>query len=147
MMRLCRLLQEELEADVSLCTASGCLRAHRAVLLARAPHLLRGQLHKDPAIIHLPGYELSGLKDLLRYCRPRVQGCFMLIHRPSVNFPPCALHDCSFCRSLILYLPGDVARLYLSLSASHRFTICLTGGAKHSVNHLICRARWRWDVG
>ncbi|XP_020486298.2 BTB/POZ domain-containing protein 8 [Labrus bergylta] len=60
------LLQEELEADVSLFGASGSLRAHRAVLLARAPHLLRGHTHKDPAIIHLPDYELSGLKDFLR---------------------------------------------------------------------------------
>ncbi|XP_029002625.1 BTB/POZ domain-containing protein 8 isoform X2 [Betta splendens] len=63
---LSRLLQEELEADVSLCAGSGFLRAHRSVLLARAPHLLQGQLHKDPTTIHVPGYELSGLKDLLR---------------------------------------------------------------------------------
>ncbi|XP_023272264.1 uncharacterized protein KIAA1107-like [Seriola lalandi dorsalis] len=61
-----RLLQEELEADVSLCVASGSLRAHRAVLLARAPHVFQRQMHKDPAIINLPGYELSGLKDFLR---------------------------------------------------------------------------------
>ncbi|XP_035509126.1 AP2-interacting clathrin-endocytosis protein isoform X1 [Morone saxatilis] len=60
------LLQEELEADVSLYAASGSLRAHRAVLLARAPHVLVGQTHKDPTIVHLPGYELSGLKDFLR---------------------------------------------------------------------------------
>ncbi|XP_070816455.1 BTB/POZ domain-containing protein 8 [Chaetodon trifascialis] len=61
-----RLLQEELEADVSLHAGSGSLRAHRAILLARAPHLLQGQTHQDPAIIHLPGHELSGLKDILR---------------------------------------------------------------------------------
>ncbi|KAK2836000.1 hypothetical protein Q5P01_016484 [Channa striata] len=63
---LYRLLQEELEADISLHAASGSLPAHRALLLARAPHVLHGQMHKDPAIIHLPGYELSGLKDFLR---------------------------------------------------------------------------------
>lgn len=63
---LYRLLQEELEADVALSAASGSLRAHRAVLLARAPHVLRGQTHKDPSIVHLSGYELSGLKDFLR---------------------------------------------------------------------------------
>uniref|UniRef100_A0AAQ5XV09 BTB domain-containing protein n=1 Tax=Amphiprion ocellaris TaxID=80972 RepID=A0AAQ5XV09_AMPOC len=63
---LSRLLQEELEADVSLYAASGSLRAHRAVLLARAPHVLRGQTHKDPIIVHLPDYELSALKDFLR---------------------------------------------------------------------------------
>uniref|UniRef100_A0A3B3VHI1 BTB domain containing 8 n=1 Tax=Poecilia latipinna TaxID=48699 RepID=A0A3B3VHI1_9TELE len=51
---LSRLLQEELEADVSLYAGSGSVRAHRAVLLARAPHLLQGQTHKDPIIIHLP---------------------------------------------------------------------------------------------
>nr|XP_020465623.1 uncharacterized protein KIAA1107-like isoform X2 [Monopterus albus] len=61
-----RLLQEELEADVSLYTGSGSLRAHRALLLARAPHVLQGQMHKDPSIIHVPGYELSRLKDFLR---------------------------------------------------------------------------------
>ncbi|XP_054459037.1 BTB/POZ domain-containing protein 8 isoform X2 [Anoplopoma fimbria] len=61
-----RLLQEELEADVSLYAGSGSLQAHRAVLLARAPHVLQGQTHKDPSIVHLPGYELSGLKDFLR---------------------------------------------------------------------------------
>ncbi|XP_034386173.1 AP2-interacting clathrin-endocytosis protein [Cyclopterus lumpus] len=61
-----RLLQEELEADVCLYAASGSLQAHRAVLLARAPHVLRGQTHKDPSIVHLSGYELSGLKDFLR---------------------------------------------------------------------------------
>ncbi|XP_040039818.2 BTB/POZ domain-containing protein 8 isoform X2 [Gasterosteus aculeatus] len=63
---LYRLLQEELEADVSLCAASGSLRAHRAVLLARAPHILQGRTLKDPAVVHLSGYELSGLKDFLR---------------------------------------------------------------------------------
>ncbi|XP_031613713.1 AP2-interacting clathrin-endocytosis protein isoform X1 [Oreochromis aureus] len=61
-----RLLQEELEADVSLYAGSGSIRAHRAVLLARAPDVLQGQTHKDPIIIHLPDYELSGLKDFLR---------------------------------------------------------------------------------
>lgn len=66
-MCLPRLLQEELEADVTLYAASGSLRAHRAVLLARAPSVLRGQTHNDPATIHVPQYELSGLKDFLRY--------------------------------------------------------------------------------
>ncbi|XP_073332707.1 BTB/POZ domain-containing protein 8 isoform X1 [Pagrus major] len=60
------LLQEELEADVTLYAVSGSLRAHRAVLLARAPHVLQGQTHNDPAIIHVPEHELSGLKDFLR---------------------------------------------------------------------------------
>ncbi|XP_063747146.1 BTB/POZ domain-containing protein 8 isoform X2 [Eleginops maclovinus] len=59
-----RLLQEELEADVSLYAGSGSLQAHRAVLLARAPHVLQG--HKDPSNIYLSGYDLSGLKDFLR---------------------------------------------------------------------------------
>lgn len=61
-----RLLQEELEADVSLYANFGSLRAHKAVLLARAPHLLQGQAHKEPIIVHLPGHELSSLKDFLR---------------------------------------------------------------------------------
>ncbi|KAK2907462.1 BTB/POZ domain-containing protein 8 isoform X1 [Channa argus] len=61
-----RLLQDELEADISLHTESGSLRAHRAILLARAPHVLHGPTHKDPTIIHLPGYKLPELKDFLR---------------------------------------------------------------------------------
>ncbi|XP_032381029.1 AP2-interacting clathrin-endocytosis protein isoform X1 [Etheostoma spectabile] len=61
-----RLLQDELEADVSLYAGSGSLQAHRAILLARAPHVLQGETHKDPTIIHLSDYELSGLKDFLR---------------------------------------------------------------------------------
>lgn len=61
-----RLLHEELEADVSLYAASGSLRAHRAILLARIPHLLHGEKHKNPIIIHLPDYELPNLKDFLR---------------------------------------------------------------------------------
>lgn len=61
-----RLLQWGLEADVSLYAGSGSLRAHRAVLLARAPHFLKGQTHKNPIIIHLPDYELSSLNEFLR---------------------------------------------------------------------------------
>lgn len=61
-----RLLQEELEADVCLCAGSGSLQAHRAVLLARAPHLLQGQSHKDPTIVDVPSYELTGLKEFIR---------------------------------------------------------------------------------
>ncbi|XP_074523757.1 BTB/POZ domain-containing protein 8 [Halichoeres trimaculatus] len=61
-----RLLQEELEADVSLFAASGSLRAHRAVLLARSPQILCGRTQKDPTIIHLPDYELFRLSDFLR---------------------------------------------------------------------------------
>lgn len=60
-----RLLQEELEADVCLYAGSSSLWAHRAVLLARAPHLLEGA-HKDPKVIHLPGYEIAELKDFIR---------------------------------------------------------------------------------
>lgn len=60
-----RLLQEELEADVCLCAASGSVRAHRALLLARAPHLLHKQTHKDPTVVQMPEYELSELKELL----------------------------------------------------------------------------------
>uniref|UniRef100_A0A3Q2ZN21 BTB domain containing 8 n=1 Tax=Kryptolebias marmoratus TaxID=37003 RepID=A0A3Q2ZN21_KRYMA len=61
-----RLLLEELEADVSLYAGLGSVRAHRAVLLARTPHILQGQTHNDPIIIHLPGYDPPALKDFLR---------------------------------------------------------------------------------
>ncbi|XP_055021055.1 LOW QUALITY PROTEIN: BTB/POZ domain-containing protein 8 [Boleophthalmus pectinirostris] len=63
---LLRLLQEEMETDVTLCTSAGSLKAHRAVLLARAPRLLKGQSHKDPTTVHVPGLDLSGLKELIR---------------------------------------------------------------------------------
>ncbi|XP_076846548.1 BTB/POZ domain-containing protein 8 isoform X2 [Brachyhypopomus gauderio] len=61
-----RLLQEEQEADVTLCGSSGLrLLAHRAVLLARAPHLLQGA---EPAasVVHLQGADPTALKELLR---------------------------------------------------------------------------------
>ncbi|XP_072246266.1 BTB/POZ domain-containing protein 8 isoform X2 [Leuresthes tenuis] len=61
-----RLLEEELEADVSLYAGSGSVRAHRAVLLARAPHVLQGRMRKDSIIVNLPGYELPALNDFLR---------------------------------------------------------------------------------
>ncbi|XP_075997648.1 BTB/POZ domain-containing protein 8 isoform X1 [Genypterus blacodes] len=60
-----RLLQEELETDVCVYAGSSFVRAHRAVLLARAPHVLQGT-HKDPNSFHLPEYEISALKEFLR---------------------------------------------------------------------------------
>ncbi|CAN9500866.1 unnamed protein product [Ophioblennius macclurei] len=65
---LLRVLQEELEADVTLHSHAGSLRAHRAVLLARAPHIFHKLSQKDPVtVIHLPEYKLPGLKDYLRH--------------------------------------------------------------------------------
>ncbi|KAJ0032099.1 hypothetical protein NQD34_002180 [Periophthalmus magnuspinnatus] len=63
---LLRLLQEEMEADVILCTNADSLKAHRAVILARVPRLLKGQSYKDLATVHVPGMDLSGLKELIR---------------------------------------------------------------------------------
>ncbi|KAI5628342.1 hypothetical protein C0J50_2832 [Silurus asotus] len=61
-----RLLQEEQETDVSVCVSSGFrLRAHKAVLLARAPHLLQG-VAPNASIINLQGTEPSALKELIR---------------------------------------------------------------------------------
>ncbi|KAL7891137.1 hypothetical protein AOLI_G00006130 [Acnodon oligacanthus] len=61
-----RLLQEELEMDVTLCVGSGLrLQAHRAVLLARAPHLLQGA-EPTASVIHLQGTEPMALKELIR---------------------------------------------------------------------------------
>ncbi|XP_041861429.1 AP2-interacting clathrin-endocytosis protein isoform X2 [Melanotaenia boesemani] len=59
-----RLLQEELEADILLCAGSDSIRAHRAVLLARAPDVLHG--HREASVIHVPDDQLPALKDLLR---------------------------------------------------------------------------------
>ncbi|XP_053539618.1 BTB/POZ domain-containing protein 8 isoform X1 [Ictalurus punctatus] len=61
-----RLLQEEQETDVSVCVSSGFrLRAHKAVLLARAPHLLQGTA-PNASIINLQGTEPTALKELIR---------------------------------------------------------------------------------
>uniref|UniRef100_A0A3B1K0X9 BTB domain containing 8 n=1 Tax=Astyanax mexicanus TaxID=7994 RepID=A0A3B1K0X9_ASTMX len=60
-----RLLQEEQEVDVTLCVGSGFrLQAHRAVLLARTPHLLQGVA--PTAVVHLQGTEPTALKELIR---------------------------------------------------------------------------------
>lgn len=62
-----RLLQEEQETDVTLCVGSVVrLKAHRAVLLARAPHLLQGTEPTTP-VIHLQGIEPAALKDFIQY--------------------------------------------------------------------------------
>lgn len=62
-----RLLQEEQETDVTLCVGSAVrLKAHRAVLLARAPHLLQGTEPTTP-VIHLQGIEPAALKDFIQY--------------------------------------------------------------------------------
>ncbi|XP_071005806.1 BTB/POZ domain-containing protein 8 isoform X2 [Oncorhynchus clarkii lewisi] len=66
-----RLLQEELEADVSLCTVGSCasstpLLVHRAVLLARAPQILRRGSHPDPKTIQLNNYDSTELKQYIR---------------------------------------------------------------------------------
>lgn len=61
-----RLLQEEQETDVSVCLSSGFrLKAHKAVLLARAPHLLQ-ETAPNASIINLQGTEPSALKELIR---------------------------------------------------------------------------------
>ncbi|XP_019904803.2 AP2-interacting clathrin-endocytosis protein isoform X2 [Esox lucius] len=65
-----RLLQEELEADVRLCAqgsgpSSRPLLVHRAVLLARAPHLLRGAT-PGPNTIHLNNYDSTELTQFIR---------------------------------------------------------------------------------
>jgi len=62
-----RLLQEEQETDVTLCVGPVFrLKAHRAVLLARAPHLLLGTEPTAP-VIHLQGTEPAALKDFIQY--------------------------------------------------------------------------------
>ncbi|XP_043097812.1 AP2-interacting clathrin-endocytosis protein [Puntigrus tetrazona] len=61
-----RLLQEEQETDVTLCVGSAVrLKAHRAVLLARAPHLLQGNEAATP-VIHLQGIEPAALQDFIQ---------------------------------------------------------------------------------
>ncbi|XP_066521252.1 BTB/POZ domain-containing protein 8 isoform X2 [Hoplias malabaricus] len=63
---LSRLLQEEQEVDITLCVGSGLrLQAHRAVLLARTPHLLQGAA-PNASVIHLQGTEPTALKELIQ---------------------------------------------------------------------------------
>lgn len=98
----CRLLQEEQETDVSVCVSSGFrLRAHKAVLLARAPHLLQGTA-PNASIINLQGTEPTALKELIR--------CVLY-----VCTLPCAAFIGSVCliwfiqRSSVITLPYDEA--------------------------------------
>lgn len=61
-----RLLQEEQETDVTLCLGSAVwVKAHRAVLLARAPQLLQGAESSTP-VIHLQNIEPTALKEILQ---------------------------------------------------------------------------------
>ncbi|KAI1889360.1 hypothetical protein AGOR_G00178450 [Albula goreensis] len=59
-----RLLLEENEADVTLCVGSRTFRAHRAVLLARAPHLLE-DASPGSDMIHPKNLEPLELKNFL----------------------------------------------------------------------------------
>ncbi|KAJ8375287.1 hypothetical protein SKAU_G00058670 [Synaphobranchus kaupii] len=59
-----RLLLEENEADVTLCVGSSTFRAHRAVLLARAAHLLNDAA-ADSDLIHVKNFKPTELKDFL----------------------------------------------------------------------------------
>uniref|UniRef100_A0A8C2JCY1 BTB domain-containing protein n=1 Tax=Cyprinus carpio TaxID=7962 RepID=A0A8C2JCY1_CYPCA len=75
-----RLLQEEQETDVTLCVGSAVrLKAHRAVLLARAPHLLQGTEAATP-VIHLQGTEPAALKDFIQYIMTFSSQHYMLWH-------------------------------------------------------------------
>ncbi|KAG9341507.1 hypothetical protein JZ751_019012 [Albula glossodonta] len=59
-----RLLLEENEADITFCVGSRTFRAHRAVLLARAPHLLQ-DASPGSDIIHPKNLEPVELKNFL----------------------------------------------------------------------------------
>ncbi|XP_064186635.1 BTB/POZ domain-containing protein 8 isoform X1 [Anguilla rostrata] len=59
-----RLLLEEIEADVTLRVGSSTFRAHRAVLLARASHLLE-DASADSDLIHVKNLKPAELKDCL----------------------------------------------------------------------------------
>ncbi|KAL1022641.1 hypothetical protein UPYG_G00030390 [Umbra pygmaea] len=64
-----RLLQEEMEADVRLCVLSSSshpLLVHRPVLLARAPHLLKGSAHPGSNTLQLNNYDITELKHFIR---------------------------------------------------------------------------------
>lgn len=86
-----RLLKEEQETDVTLCLGSAVrLKAHRTVLLARAPHLLQGAESSTP-VIHLQNIEPAALRDILQYIT-----CFLLFsiffcHQSLLTFS-CLLH-------------------------------------------------------
>ncbi|XP_030228001.1 collagen alpha-1(I) chain [Gadus morhua] len=69
---LLRLLQEELESDVCVCSGPSSLKAHRALLLARAPHLLSAPPpllpgpEGDGENVHVSGLDPAELTQLLR---------------------------------------------------------------------------------
>ncbi|CAL8392584.1 unnamed protein product [Boreogadus saida] len=62
---LLRLLQEELESDVCVCSGPSSLKAHRALLLARAPHLLAGP-KGGVENVRVSGLDPTELTQLLR---------------------------------------------------------------------------------
>ena len=61
-----RLLSEEQEADVTLCVGSARLRVHRAVLLARAAHLLKGAPPGQSEVL-LQDCDAAELREFIRY--------------------------------------------------------------------------------
>ncbi|XP_076134541.1 BTB/POZ domain-containing protein 8 [Alosa pseudoharengus] len=74
-----RLLSEEQEADVTLCVGSARLRVHRAVLLARAAHLLKG-VAPGQSEVSLEDCEAAELKEFIRrvystdHCPGKIKG-------------------------------------------------------------------------
>ncbi|XP_063056980.1 BTB/POZ domain-containing protein 8 isoform X2 [Engraulis encrasicolus] len=74
-----RLLAEEQEADVCLCVGSSQLRVHRAVLLARAAHLLTGAAPNQSEVL-LQDCDAADLKDFIRrvysadHCPSKIRG-------------------------------------------------------------------------
>ncbi|XP_031431285.1 AP2-interacting clathrin-endocytosis protein isoform X2 [Clupea harengus] len=70
-----RLLSEEQEADVTLCVGSARLRVHRAVLLARAAHLLKGAPPGQSEVL-LQDCDAAELREFIRrvYSADQCQG-------------------------------------------------------------------------
>uniref|UniRef100_W5MBL8 BTB domain containing 8 n=1 Tax=Lepisosteus oculatus TaxID=7918 RepID=W5MBL8_LEPOC len=62
-----RLLTEESQTDIVLRVGSATFRAHRAVLLARAPELLQDSQHNSECI-QVENFEPSEFENFLRYC-------------------------------------------------------------------------------
>uniref|UniRef100_W5MBN6 BTB domain containing 8 n=1 Tax=Lepisosteus oculatus TaxID=7918 RepID=W5MBN6_LEPOC len=69
-----RLLTEESQTDIVLRVGSATFRAHRAVLLARAPELLQDSQHNSECI-QVENFEPSEFENFLRYCFQTLLTC------------------------------------------------------------------------
>ncbi|XP_062412440.1 BTB/POZ domain-containing protein 8 [Sardina pilchardus] len=139
-----RLLSEEQEADVTLCVGAARLRVHRALLLARAAHLLKG-VAPGQSEVSLEDCDAAELREFIRrvysadHCPGKIKG---LPEGVQVNGVHADVPDyldstsCSDSDTVVLEpasgLGGDLLALYESGDACD---ITIQVGEKHFSAH------------